>query len=236
MIPSPFISQQWPDPGRHNIFVEDFDELYALTANLPVVATSPWLGTATPGVGGTFSQTAASKNGVGVITTPATDNVGVQLQGDLATFALEADKTSLGYCRVKMSDVVQSDFFVGAATIDATCHDGAALTMTDYVGILKADGASTLTFVSCNNGVVTSKVINGTIVNNTFSVIEWRIVMDPVVAGQGTVDFLVDGLSAGSALLTGMPTTVLSKTLIGVSGEAAAKTFTIDKLVLAQQI
>lgn len=237
MTPSSFISQQWPDPGKHRIFVEEFDELYALTSDLPVVATSPWLGTATPGATGTFSQLAATVGGVGRITTPATDNIGVQLQGDLATWSLEAGKTFLGLVRVRLSDVVQTDFFAGVGTIDPTCHDGTGLTMTNYFGISKADGSAALNFVSCNATVVTSKAIGGSApVNATWTTIEWRIVMDPTVAGQGMVDFLVDGVSAGSAQVTGMTAAVLSRTLLGVSGEAGAKTFDIDRLVLAQQL
>lgn len=221
---------------------EDWNDVYALTSNEPVAASSPWIGTALSS--GTFAQTTTGLYGVAVQSAAATtDNSGSQVQGDLASWNLPAGKAMEFIARVKQSDATQSEVLLGMCVTDTTLLDGtgtlaAGLTFTDGVFFYTPDGEANWYLVvrvgSIN--VYTSGAIAAES-NDAFQVLKFRVDVDPTIASkmavQGSVyDEATSVLyQAGSTFLTNGPASsvVLTPSWSFNSGDASGtKTCTND--------
>ena len=225
-------------------FWEDFDDEYALSSNLPVATSSPWVGTALNT--GTFAQTTDEKFGVAVFSgAGTTDNSGAQIQGDMEDVSLVTSKTTRFLVRFKLSDSTQSEFFAGLGITDTTFLDGtgtlaAGLTHTDSVGFYKPDGEQNVYLVVRRDSVNVAAQSVTAISDATYVVLGFEVAMSST-AGTGTVRVSVDGnwVASAGTFSTVMPydtEEVLTPTISFLSGDATGtKTATVDYIGVLQE-
>lgn len=244
---NPFV--EFPVPPKFYYLWEDFDDELALTSNLPVAASSRWVGTALSS--GTFAQSTDEAFGVAVLSGAATtDNSGAQIQGDMEYATLVAGKRLQYFCRAKLSDATNTHFFNGLALTDTTLCDGAdgvaGMTATDAVGFYKADDAATVAFLVKRDSAVLSNLTLATLADDTYYWFAFEVVMDSTTAGLGTLQAWVFNGTNGTLIATSGP--IQSATLpysaeevhtlsVGlVSGNATGtKTATIDAIGMLQE-
>lgn len=222
-------------------FIEDFDNEYALTSNLPVSASSPWVGTALSS--GTFAQSTDEKFGVAVLSAAATtDNSGAQIQADMETFSLVANKWTEFLCRYKLSDGTQDEAMVGLCITDTTLLDGTGtlaggLTFTDGVGFYKPDGESNVYgFVKRDSVLLATGAYAITATN--YNVFSMRADMSPT-NGAGRILYYVNGVCIGSLDSQTLPydaEEILTPSIAMNSGDASGtKTMTVDYFYARQE-
>ena len=224
-------------------FFDDFMDEYALTSNLPVAASSPWVGTALSS--GTFAMSTDAKGGVCVLSgAGTTDNSGAQIQQDMEVWSLEAGKEVWFTARLKASDATQSEVFVGLAITDTTLLDAtgtlaAGMTHSDSVGFYKPDGETNWYGVVRRDSVQANTGAIGTSADDTYILLEARVVMDPTTAGKGRVTYFVNGAEVGRIDSTTLPydsEEFLALSVAMNSGDnSGTKTVTVDFIGAAQQ-
>lgn len=179
---------QFPAPPRAYVFWDDFDDELALTSNLPVAASSGWIG-ATKG-SGTVSFATDEEYGVAVLSGQATtDNSSAQMIRDMETAGLIAGKTTRFLSRFKLSDATNSHSFAGLTLTDSTILDGAdgiaGLTASDCVGFFKPDDGASIDLVVVRDSVVTCRSTVATLADATYYWFAFEVQMDPTTAGKG---------------------------------------------------
>lgn len=230
----PYGFENFPLEADWYVVQDDFDKEYPLTTNLPVSATSPYVGTAL--AVGTFAQTTDEKFGVAVFSGAATtDNSGVQIQRDMETFSITASKYLQFMTKLKLSDGTQDEFFAGLGITDTTFLDGTGtlaggLTHTDSVGFYKPDGESNVYGVMRRDSVTLATgayAITGT----SYNVFSFEV-RPSATAGTAKVLFMVNGVVIGDLDSTTAPQEaeeILTPTLAFVTGDASGtKTMTVD--------
>lgn len=161
-----------------------------------------------------------------LITTDAAENDGVNMQQVGESFELTADQEFyFGAFGVQVSDATQSDLFLGLAVTDTDILGG----VTDGIGFRKVDGSTTLSYVVEKDSTETTgtaaTLANATPVDLEF---HWS-------GASSTLEFFVNGTSLGAVATTNLPNDEFLRTSIHfLAGEAVAKTFTLDKLVIIQ--
>jgi hypothetical protein len=160
-----------------------------------------------------------------LITTDAAENDGVNMQLIGESFELTSDQELyFGLLGLKISDATQSDFFAGLAITDTDILGG----VTDRIGFEKLDGATAIKAMLEKDSTETLTASLHTAVADTAVDLEWY--------WDGTgVEFFVDGASAATPAVTNLPNDeFLRPSIHFLAGEAVAKTFTLDKLVIIQ--
>lgn len=222
-------------------FWEDFNDEYALTSNLPVAASSPWIGTALNS--GTFAQTTDEKFGVAVISGAATtDNSGAQIQLDMETFSLTAGKALRSLGKFKLSESTQNEVLIGFCITDTTLLDGtgtlaAGLTFTDGVGFYKPDGETNLYgFIRRDSVQISTGAYSFD--PTTYNVLSFEVQPSSGTAATANVSFFINGVSIGTLSTTTAPQEseeVLALSVAFLSGDAlGTKTATLDYVGAAQ--
>ena len=218
----------FPNPPTYFETWEDWADEYTLTA-----AASPWVGTALSS--GTGVLTSDATGGILVLSGNATsDNSGYQVQRDMETAALIANKRTRFMVRFKLSDATESHFFAGLSITDTTVCDGAdgiaGLTPSDCVGFYKADGGTTLALVVKRDSVVVCNTSFATLASDTYYWAAFEVDMTST-AGLGTVQAWVSNGETGERIVgSGVLTSAvmpydgeefLTETLSLVSGTAS---------------
>lgn len=99
----------------------------------------------------------------------ANENDGVQIQNDGAFKMTSSDKLYFG-ARWNISEITQSDAFIGLAVTDTTILAG---NPDDMIGFIKADASSTLNYIVRKNGTGSATTTGSALVADTFVVTEF---------------------------------------------------------------
>lgn len=202
---------------------EDFENEY--TTSL-VAASSPWVGAAISS--GTFAQTTDEQFGIGVFSAASTtDNSGYQIQRDMETVADQKGRKLRYMARFKLSDVTESELFLGFA-ITTTILDGsgtlaAGITATDAIGLYKPDGEANIYMVNrWNSAQAVSGALNRTaLVADTYYQVWFEVEPDQNTDGIGKIRYGGDGQQSGVLTVTTLPyDEVLTESIAFVSGNA----------------
>jgi hypothetical protein len=157
--------------------------------------------------------------GVLLLTTGGTENDGLNIQWLGENFHLGATGIRALYfgCRFKISDATQSDFFIGLCDTDTDILTSA----DDSIGFRKADGSTAVSFVTEKGGTETTAAA---LTADT----AWHIVEFYYDADSTTLEPFVDGVSLGNVAVTNLPDEEQRVSVAFLTGEAAAKTMSID--------
>lgn len=158
-------------------------------------------------------------NGTMLLTTDAADNDGLNLQLLGETFKLEAAKPLYFGARIQsISDVTQSDFFIGLAITDTDILGG----VTDSIGFQKVDASADLTFVVNKDSTATTVAGLKTLVNATAYILEFYW-------DGAALEVFVDGVSVATPSIANLPNDEeLRVSVQFLAGEAVIKTCAID--------
>lgn len=205
--------------------VKDVDD-FVRGAGVDAAFDNEW--TVTRVEAGAGESTVTRTDAVGgalLITTDANENDGVNMQGIGECFELTSDQVLyFGAFGLKVSDATQSDFFIGLAITDTDILGG----VTDRIGFQKLDAATAVTFMLEKDSTETLTSSVHTIVADTAVDLEWFF-------DGSTVEVFVNGVSVATPAVTNLPNDeFLRKSIQFLTGEAVAKTFTLDKLVIIQ--
>lgn len=178
---------------------------------------------------GTGSSTITRTDAVGgalLITTDDAENDGINMQLIGKSFELTTDQRFyLGAFGLKLSDATQSDLFVGASVTNTDILAG----VTDSIGFRKVDGAATLSYVVEKNSTETTGTAT-TLADAT--AVDLEFFYD---GPASTLEFFVNGSSVATPALTNLPNDeALRLSIHFLTGAAAAKTFTLDRLKTIQ--
>lgn len=207
------------DPRLFHEYFEDFD--YFTAANWTVTETQ---------AGATQALTDGN-GGLLLLTNSAADNDVNQIQKVGESFLPVAGKRFFIGCRFQLSDVVDSDFAIG---IQVTNADGTVLAnATDGFFFLKADDAATIDIYVRQANVAANSVnaTVGTLVNAT------DVSMAMFYDGGDRVYYSMNGNVLGYVTVSSaiLPNTEMAPIITLKNGAAAAKTATIDYLMVAQE-
>ncbi len=205
--------------------VKDIDD-YVAGPGIDTAFDPAWTVTRTEGGNGESTVTRTDAvGGALLITTDDAENDGVNMQGIGEAFELTSDQELyFGALGLKVSDATQSDFFVGLAITDTDILGG----VTDRIGFQKLDGETGVKFMLEKDSTETLSASLLTAANNTAVDLEFY--------WDGTsIEVFVNGASVATPAVTNLPNDeFLRKTIQFLAGEAVAKTFTLDKLVIIQ--
>lgn len=215
------------DPVKYNVvnFFDDFVKEVPLTSSEPVSTSSNYVGTALSS--GTTSFATDAIGGWCVLSGAATtDNSGSQIQQDVETFGLQLGKDIAFSTRFKVSNAVDSHFFVGLGITDTTFVDGsdgsAALANTASLGFWSPDDSAAL-YITAGNGASTivgnSQVT--TLVDDTFIVCDFVARASATVSGAVAISVWINGNSVGTFNYVGVSTHTMCITAALVSGTAS---------------
>lgn len=167
----------------------------------------------------TVALEAGADSGVLLITTDAADNDGANIQWKGEAFKPSGANPLYFGCRVKLSDVVQSDVLVGLCITDTDLLGG----MTEGMYFRKVDGSAALSAV-LELATVETTAAALTMVNDTYAILE--------IYWDGTnVRFFVNGAELALLAQTNVPNTEwLTPSIHVLTGEAVAKTSRVDWL------
>lgn len=201
-----------------------FDEDFVRSG---ISAADTWLAaTSTLVEAGAGESTVAMTDAAGgqlLITTDANEDDGVNLQFSPEAFKLASFNYFYFGTRLKVSDATQSDLFIGLAVTDTTILGG----VTDSIGFLKVDAATTLSAYVNKNSTATTTTVASTI-GTSFITLE-------LVHDGSVLEAFVDGVSAGTIATTNLcDDEELRPTVHFLTGEAVAKTLTIDWIRIIQ--
>lgn len=172
------------------------------------------------------------RNGVLKITNAAADDDANFLQwsgntnaSTVETFKYEAGKFLYFGMRFKISDATHSDFVFGLQITDTT-----PLAVTDGIYFRKDDGDAYLDFVVVKDSTATTSTAIATLAANTYTVVEAYY-----DGSTSKIQLYVNGVSAGSSVLTNVPDDEELTLSFGVqNGEAAAKALSVDWVRVVQ--
>jgi hypothetical protein len=184
---------------------------------------SAWTVTETQ-AGATQAVTGAI-GGVLLLANSAADNDVNQIQGPEA-YKLQAVKVTKFEARVKLSEVIQADLFVGLSILDADLVGG----VTDFIGFRKDDGDALLDFVCLKDSVGSNSVGLATLVNDAW--VSLGFVFNGV-----DISVYIDSQRAAVIKNVVFPDDEeLAVTFSITNGEAVAKNLSIDYYVVEQEI
>lgn len=184
---------------------------------------SDWVVTETQ-VGATQAIAADAVNGALLLTNSAADDDVVQLQSAEEWLKLAAGKKLWFETKLQISDVTESDFFVGLATTDTSIIAGT----TDCVGFRKLDGVATpVAITEDNTSETTTTLAAMTAATDVVLGFYWD--------GVGSVHFYVNRNWVATHTANIEQTNKLALTFCLQNGEAAAKTMQIDYFFVCKQ-
>jgi len=172
------------------------------------------------------------RNGILQLTPAGAENDGTNMQlggsGDGETtgeaWAPSASTNMWFETRVRSSDADQNDFFVGLHVQDTTV---VASIGSDAIGFQVADESAAIVGLSRASSVTSSESNLATLADSTFVKLGFK------VNGTTSVEYWVNDVLQGT-VSTNIPTALMKLTIAHLSGEAAANTFDIDYVVMAQ--
>jgi hypothetical protein len=184
------------------------------TTGLPTAWTNTLVQT---GAGNTTVGSADYSGGALAIVTDNADNDGANCQLRGESFKLASGNVLYFGVKVKLSETIQSDLFVGLAITDTDILGG----ITDGIGFKKVDGSATLTFILTKNSTTTT--INlAAMADGVETMLEFYF-------DGTTVEVFVDGVSVATPAVTNLvDDEELRPSVHFLTGEAAIKTATID--------
>lgn len=203
-----------PDPTKWQIFWNDFNDL------IDIEETTRWIITTT---GAGTEAISDAENGELLITNAAADDDADFLQSVKEVFGFTSGKELYFKARMKVSDVTQSDFIMGLQIRDTT-----PLAVSDGVWFQKNDGDAALDFHIMKDSVEDS--INGipvTIEDATYFTVGFYY------DGASTVEYFFNDVSRGTFGVSHLPTTELTVSFGIQNGTDAAKTMTVDYILVA---
>lgn len=205
------------DPTTMHTYFNDFDSYVA----------GNWVVTETDSAA---TQTLADADGgVLLLTNTAADNDLVALQKVGESFTFVTGKKLYFKSRFKLSDATQSDAVMGLQITDTT-----PLAVTDGVYFIKPDDAATMNFIVVKNSTATTKSAILTMANDTYVTVAFYYDGDSTIYYYGSTDTLNPTL-LGTSVTTNMPTTELTVSFAVQNGAAAAKTMSIDYILVAKE-
>jgi len=179
---------------------------------------------------GAGESTIAGNDGVGGflrITTDAAENDGVNAQLVNESFKLKSTSyLYFGAFGCTISDVTESDFFLGLAITDTDILGG----VTDRVGFEKLDGSTALKAMLEKDSTETLSASLATLANATAFDIEffWD-------GPNSRIEFFVNGASASVPAITNLPDDEdLRVSWQFLTGTTAAKTMDVDRITVIQ--
>lgn len=227
----------WSLPEFRTEFSDDFHDVYALTSNLTVDASSPWIGTALNT--GTMLQTTADPGSSVILSGAATtDNSGVQIQTGTSGISLPttAGQEAGFICRAKLSEATDSEFFCGLAVADTTLLDGtgtlaAGLTHSDSFCFYKPDNQTHIFLCMWTGTAMSASIDLGAPPNATgYNIYAARYVAQSATGGQMIA--YINGAMVSSATVanaTVQTTRDLRPSIAMLSGTASGTiTATVD--------
>ena len=212
-----------PDPTAVHVWFDDFDNFEA----------DQWIITTTEaGAGSATEAVANADNGILVITNDAADNDNdfFQWSGDDAATAIETFRFTAGKqlwfkARLKIDEVVQSDFVIGLQIIDTS-----PLAVTDGVYLMKDDGDANLDCYVTKNSTSTTSVAASTLTADTYAVLGFYY------NGVDAVEFFKDNTVIARLATTNLPDDEDMTISFGIqNGEAVAKVLSLDYVFVAKE-
>lgn len=215
------------DPTKVYQFFDDFDR-YSTTSDFP------WVDTFVNS--SSIANVADEPGGAVIITNTTTDNDSAQIQWHTEAFTIATGKKAWFKARVKVNEVIQSDYLIGLAVLDTTLQGSVSgAGVTDGIFFNKDDGDTQIDFnVNQNAGTVQKRIANvATAVADTYMIygFEWD--------GARYVKVFINDVQVNSVDLTTTPSSYMPNTPLTVSfaiqqGEGTnAKTMTIDYVLAA---
>lgn len=189
-------------------FVDDF-----LGENTGIVADK-WAETA---VNSSTAALGDAEGGILELVSAGAENDGIQLQLKSSSFSLASGRQLYFGTRLKVDDATQSDLFAGLAVTDTTILGG----VTDSIGFRKVDGSAAVEALTEKDSTETSTAGVHTLVDDTF--VELEFFFD-----GSRVEFFVNQASAGTHSANIPNDVALRASLALLTGEAAARTMTVD--------
>lgn len=204
------------DPSMYHVWFDDFDKYTA--ADWTITTTEAGAGSATEAV-------SDADGGVLLITNDDADNDADFFQWASETYTFTAGKKLFFKARVKVSDATQSDFVLGLQITDTTPLD-----VTDGVFFQKDDGDANLDVHVEKDGTATSSTAVHTVVDDTWMVLGFAY------NGLDAVDFFVDDARVATLAVANLPDDEELTISFGIqNGEAAAKTMSVDYILVAKE-
>jgi hypothetical protein len=149
-----------------------------------------------------------------IITTPATDTDGFNIQAVGESFALAAGKPCYFGTKLKIGDATQTQLLVGLCN---TSTDALAA-VDDGVYFVKVDGSTALNFVLENTTTETATAAHT--MTTGYVTLEWYF-------DGSSVDFFIDGVKGIRGVQTNRPTAELRPTLHFLTGEGNVNVCTV---------
>lgn len=161
-----------------------------------------------------------------LLTTGGTENDGLNIQflGEAFHLASAGIRLLHFHARFKISEVLQSDFFIGLCDTDTDILASA----DDSIGFRKVDGSAAVSFVAEKGGTETTAAAF-TAANDTFVEVEFYYDQ-----ASGTLEAFVNGTSIGFIAVTNLPDEEQRVSVQFLTGEGGAKTMTIDFIRVTQ--
>lgn len=221
------------DMTRHIYFWEDFIDSGDFIAATPVDWTVTAVGAGTRTRPALLEQV----GGVVLLTNAAADNDSVSVQQISLPYLFNRNLKSAFQARFKISEVLQSDVFMGLSIADTTPIGAAGSEPTgveDGIFFMKIDGSALLrVFVRADTVTTFSDTDVGTLVDNTYVNVGWywdAAGVDPAV------HFFVNNTKvakfAVTAFATNLPDEAMSVNMSIQNGEAVAKTMHVDHVAV----
>lgn len=228
-----------PDQTKYVHFWEDFINAGDFVAATPTSWTRTLIGTGTVAV-------ANLDGGMVLFTNSAADNDAISVQQKNTSFVFTQGRKMFFKARFKLSDVTESDFFMGLSVSDTTPIGGVGVEETgvaDGVFFLKIDGSPLLrAFVRTTSVTQFSNLNLFTLTADTFTDIAWFYdgLIDDGNRTGGEIKFFakIDTDEAWRELGAFRITSFASLTALSMginmsiqNGEAVAKTMTLDNVM-----
>lgn len=201
-----------PDRSKLHLYMDDFDYYRA----------SDWTVTQ---VGTGNRQLGNADGGVLQITNAAADDDSSFNQKVGESFLFEAGKKLWFDCLFQTSDATQSDIVIGLQITDTSPLD-----VTDGVFFLKADGAATIDLLVEKDDTSTTTSSVATLADDTDTRLSF------FYDGVDSIKIFADGVQVGTSVTTNIPDDEVLTISFGIqNGEAAAKTMTVDRIMVAKE-
>ncbi len=223
-----------PDPTQWHVFFDDFDTWVTDTSS----AAKYTISTVEAGAGSASEAAADERNGVLLITNDAADNDSDFLQKLNESFMPTAGKKTIFKARFKCNDATQVEWYMGLMVTDtdpfsSTAGDG----VTDGIFFMKEDGTTNIDFYvqkDATTGQLTSAAVTTAAAANTYMTLGF------VFDGARYVKLYKDDVCVSTVDLTTTLATYLPDTELTISfgiktGEAVAKTMSVDYIFCAAE-